>query len=130
MLLDDEHPPRRLVLFSRDEQKHVDIRRSLFPPDRYPQVRYFVGDVPAGQWHVFAFDMPPLAAGEIYQLWFVDTEQRWQRATTLKMVAGPAATIGTAVVDVPAGLNLHGVAVTRDVPAAPRGEIVLSGEVL
>lgn len=36
---------KRLVLFSRDEQKHVAIRRSLFPPDRFPQVRYFVGDV-------------------------------------------------------------------------------------
>jgi UDP-N-acetylglucosamine 4,6-dehydratase (inverting) len=44
-LLDDERPPRRLVLLSRDEQKHVDIRRNVFPPDRYPQVRYFVGDV-------------------------------------------------------------------------------------
>lgn len=44
-LLDDPDPPARLVLLSRDEQKHVDIQRNLFPPDRYPQVRYFVGDV-------------------------------------------------------------------------------------
>lgn len=36
---------KRLILFSRDEQKHVALRRSLFPADRYPQVRYFVGDV-------------------------------------------------------------------------------------
>lgn len=40
-----ECPPRRLILFSRDEQKHVEISRTLFPPDRYPRVRYFVGDV-------------------------------------------------------------------------------------
>ena len=37
--------PRRLILFSRDEQKHVDIRRNLFPEAKYPQMRYFVGDV-------------------------------------------------------------------------------------
>ena len=36
---------KRLILFSRDEQKHVALKRSLFPPDRYPEVRYFVGDV-------------------------------------------------------------------------------------
>ncbi len=36
---------RRLILLSRDEQKHVVLRRSHFPPERYPQVRYFVGDV-------------------------------------------------------------------------------------
>ncbi len=36
---------KRLVIFSRDEQKHVNLRRNLFPPDQYPQIRYFVGDV-------------------------------------------------------------------------------------
>ncbi len=36
---------RKLIIFSRDEQKHVVMRRDLFPADRYPQVRYFVGDV-------------------------------------------------------------------------------------
>ncbi len=40
--------PRRLVIFSRDEQKHVDMARSLFPDDKYPQIRYFVGDVRDG----------------------------------------------------------------------------------
>ncbi|MFQ5505843.1 MAG: UDP-N-acetylglucosamine 4,6-dehydratase (inverting) [Planctomycetota bacterium] len=44
-LLDDDEPPRRLVVFSRDEQKHVDMARNLFPVDEYPQIRYFVGDV-------------------------------------------------------------------------------------
>ena len=36
---------RRLVIFSRDEQKHVAMQRNHFPTDRYPQIRYFVGDV-------------------------------------------------------------------------------------
>lgn len=37
--------PRRLIIFSRDEQKHVDMRRNWLPPAKFPQVRYFVGDV-------------------------------------------------------------------------------------
>ena len=36
---------KRLVIFSRDEQKHVAMRRELFPPSKYPQIRFFVGDV-------------------------------------------------------------------------------------
>lgn len=36
---------KRLVLFSRDEQKHVTLRREMFPADQYPQIRYFIGDV-------------------------------------------------------------------------------------
>jgi len=36
---------RRLVVYSRDEQKHVAMQRNLFPPEKYPQIRYFVGDV-------------------------------------------------------------------------------------
>ena len=36
---------KKLIIFSRDEQKHVVMRRDLFPAARYPQVRYFVGDV-------------------------------------------------------------------------------------
>jgi UDP-N-acetylglucosamine 4,6-dehydratase len=40
-----EYSPERLVIFSRDEQKHVDMARNHFPPDKFPQVRYFVGDV-------------------------------------------------------------------------------------
>lgn len=36
---------KRLVILSRDEQKHVNMRRNLFPADQFPQVRYFVGDV-------------------------------------------------------------------------------------
>lgn len=40
-----ESPPKRLVIFSRDEQKHVDMARTRFPMSKYPQIRYFVGDV-------------------------------------------------------------------------------------
>ena len=40
-----DYAPKRLVIFSRDEQKHVDMARNLFPTSVYPQVRYFVGDV-------------------------------------------------------------------------------------
>jgi UDP-N-acetylglucosamine 4,6-dehydratase len=40
-----DHVPKRLVIFSRDEQKHVDMSRNFFPPAQYPQIRYFVGDV-------------------------------------------------------------------------------------
>ena len=32
-------------MFSRDEQKHVNMERHFFPTEQYPQVRYFVGDV-------------------------------------------------------------------------------------
>jgi UDP-N-acetylglucosamine 4,6-dehydratase len=41
----EKHSPRRLVVLSRDEQKHVDMMRNHFPQDKYPQIRYFVGDV-------------------------------------------------------------------------------------
>lgn len=40
-----EVQPAKLVIFSRDEQKHVRMARTLFPPARFPQIRYFVGDV-------------------------------------------------------------------------------------
>ena len=41
----DQCKPNRLVILSRDEQKHVDMARNVLPPADYPQVRYFVGDV-------------------------------------------------------------------------------------
>lgn len=40
-----EFSPKRLVIFSRDEQKHVNMSRMDFSPSRHPQIRYFVGDV-------------------------------------------------------------------------------------
>ncbi len=36
---------KRLIIFSRDEQKHVAMQRQNFSADKYPQIRYFVGDV-------------------------------------------------------------------------------------
>lgn len=44
-ILLNEFPPKRLVIFSRDEQKHVDMARNGFSPAKFPQIRYFVGDV-------------------------------------------------------------------------------------
>ncbi|MCZ6597075.1 MAG: UDP-N-acetylglucosamine 4,6-dehydratase (inverting), partial [Planctomycetota bacterium] len=38
------YEPRRLVIFSRDEQKHYDMSK-LLPVDEYPCLRYFIGDV-------------------------------------------------------------------------------------
>lgn len=34
----------RLVVFSRDELKQFEMAQ-VFPPDKYPQIRYFIGDV-------------------------------------------------------------------------------------
>jgi UDP-N-acetylglucosamine 4,6-dehydratase len=36
--------PRRLVVFSRDEQKQEEMARE-FPTERYPMLRFFIGDV-------------------------------------------------------------------------------------
>ena len=36
---------KKVIVFSRDEQKHVTMRRELFPSDKFPRLRYFVGDV-------------------------------------------------------------------------------------
>ncbi|MEZ6092832.1 MAG: UDP-N-acetylglucosamine 4,6-dehydratase (inverting) [Pirellulaceae bacterium] len=36
---------RKIIIFSRDEQKHVQMRRELFPPEQFPQVRFLIGDV-------------------------------------------------------------------------------------
>ena len=35
---------RRCIVFSRDEQKHYDMSQT-FPVERYPCMRYFIGDV-------------------------------------------------------------------------------------
>ena len=35
---------KRLVIFSRDEQKHFQMAQE-FSEDDYPQIRYFIGDV-------------------------------------------------------------------------------------
>jgi UDP-N-acetylglucosamine 4,6-dehydratase len=40
----EEYKPRRLVIFSRDELKQYEMQQ-MFPMDRYPFMRYFIGDV-------------------------------------------------------------------------------------
>src|SRR6202789_1569045 len=40
----DHYHPRRLVIFSRDELKQYEMQQ-LFPMERYPFMRYFIGDV-------------------------------------------------------------------------------------
>src|SRR5437667_11391916 len=39
-----EHTPRKLIVFSRDELKQFDMRQQ-FNEQRYPCLRYFIGDV-------------------------------------------------------------------------------------
>jgi len=38
------HKPKRLIVFSRDEQKHFEMAQEFNPAD-YPCMRYFIGDV-------------------------------------------------------------------------------------
>ncbi len=40
----DRYKPRRLVIFSRDELKQFEMQQ-IFPTERYPFMRYFIGDV-------------------------------------------------------------------------------------
>ena len=40
----EEHPPERLVVYSRDELKQFHMRQE-YPVDRYPNLRFFIGDV-------------------------------------------------------------------------------------
>jgi len=43
-ILLSEYKPKKLIIFSRDELKQFEMR-SDFPEDKYPCVRYFIGDV-------------------------------------------------------------------------------------
>lgn len=43
-LLVEHHSPRRVVIFSRDEQKQFEMAREL-PREKHPELRYFIGDV-------------------------------------------------------------------------------------
>jgi UDP-N-acetylglucosamine 4,6-dehydratase len=43
-LVIERYRPRRLVIFSRDELKQYEMQQ-LFPMERYPFMRYFIGDV-------------------------------------------------------------------------------------
>jgi UDP-N-acetylglucosamine 4,6-dehydratase len=38
------HPPRKLIIFSRDELKQFEMRQA-FPESAFPAMRYFIGDV-------------------------------------------------------------------------------------
>ena len=40
----EEFAPRKLIIFSRDELKQYEMAQK-FPPERYPFMRYFIGDV-------------------------------------------------------------------------------------
>lgn len=40
----EKYKPARLIIFSRDELKQSEMQRHL-PDDKYPQLRYFIGDV-------------------------------------------------------------------------------------
>ncbi len=41
----DNHPNiKRLVIFSRDEQKQFQMRQE-YPADKFPQIRFFIGDI-------------------------------------------------------------------------------------
>lgn len=43
-----QYQPRRLVVFSRDELKQFEMQQE-FPESKYPQIRYFIGDVRDGE---------------------------------------------------------------------------------
>ena len=40
----ERYRPRRLIIFSRDELKQYEMQQS-FPPEQYPYLRFFIGDV-------------------------------------------------------------------------------------
>lgn len=40
----DNYRPQKLIIFSRDELKQFEMR-SHFPEEKYPMIRYFIGDV-------------------------------------------------------------------------------------
>ena len=44
LILEKYSGVKRLVIFSRDEQKHFQMAQE-FPESKYPQIRYFIGDV-------------------------------------------------------------------------------------
>ena len=43
-ILDNYPKVKKVVIFSRDEQKHFQMAQE-FPEDKYPAMRYFIGDV-------------------------------------------------------------------------------------
>lgn len=51
----EDDSPRRIIVFSRDEFKQHEMNK-LYPEDRYPQMRYYIGDVRDKQRVLKAFD--------------------------------------------------------------------------
>ncbi|MDO9542606.1 MAG: polysaccharide biosynthesis protein, partial [Kiritimatiellia bacterium] len=49
------YKPRKLIIFSRDELKQFEMHEQ-FSEDRYPNIRYFIGDVRDAQRLHRAFD--------------------------------------------------------------------------
>ena len=43
-LLNDYPNMKRIVIYSRDELKQWELQQ-LYPPDKYPNLRYFLGDI-------------------------------------------------------------------------------------
>jgi UDP-N-acetylglucosamine 4,6-dehydratase len=43
----EEFKPKKLIIFSRDELKQYEMAQ-VFPPEKYPFIRYFIGDVRDG----------------------------------------------------------------------------------
>ena len=39
-----KYRPKKLIIFSRDELKQFEMSQE-FPPEKYPAIRYFIGDV-------------------------------------------------------------------------------------
>lgn len=48
MILERYPDVKRLVIYSRDELKQYEMAQ-LYPPDKYPQIRFFIGDVRDGE---------------------------------------------------------------------------------
>ena len=44
LILERNPDVKKIVIFSRDEQKHFQMAQE-FPVDKYPAMRYFIGDV-------------------------------------------------------------------------------------
>merc|ERR1711959_660876 len=40
----DDYSPKKVIIFSRDELKQSEMM-PMFSPTKYPQIRYFLGDV-------------------------------------------------------------------------------------
>ena len=55
LILERNSNVKRLVIFSRDEQKHFQMSQE-FSEDEYPQIRYFIGDVRDAKRLITAFE--------------------------------------------------------------------------